>query len=194
MRKQFPLRAAAAKTVHRCQGDTLNEVVIKFPNVSGDYMHYVGLIRVRNLSSLHILELNEEKIKVSKKDVKEMDRLRRNAMLNVCVPFLYNKPQSVIKILNQNVRRSLSAHFEEVAADYSIQVSDINISVETGLRCRDSDNNFVLENFEPYLNDYNSESILRSPYGTVVYIKNTLQCLSKSLDRIIMVLKLQLLL
>ena len=28
MRKQFPLRPAAAKTVHRCQDDTLNEVVV----------------------------------------------------------------------------------------------------------------------------------------------------------------------
>lgn len=28
LRKQFALRPAAAKTVHRCQGDTLNEVEI----------------------------------------------------------------------------------------------------------------------------------------------------------------------
>ena len=55
LRRQFPLRPAAAKTIHRCQGDTLNEVVIELPASSRDHMHYVGLSRVRNLSSLHIL-------------------------------------------------------------------------------------------------------------------------------------------
>ena len=29
--RQFPLRLAAAKTIHRCQGDTLNELVVVLP-------------------------------------------------------------------------------------------------------------------------------------------------------------------
>ena len=28
LRRQFPLRAASAKTIHRCRGDTLNAVVV----------------------------------------------------------------------------------------------------------------------------------------------------------------------
>ena len=39
-------------------------------------MHYVGLSRVRNSSALHILNLNENKIKVSEKVRSEMSRLR----------------------------------------------------------------------------------------------------------------------
>jgi len=39
-------------------------------------MHYVGLSRVRNSSGLHILNLNENKIKVSEKVRSEMSRLR----------------------------------------------------------------------------------------------------------------------
>ena len=64
-RRQFPLRTAAAKTIHHCQGDTLNEAVVDFPKSTREHMHYVGLSRVRNSSALHILNLNEYKIKVS---------------------------------------------------------------------------------------------------------------------------------
>ena len=35
-------------------------------------MHYVGLSRLRNISGLHILNLNEKKIAVSKKVEVEM--------------------------------------------------------------------------------------------------------------------------
>jgi hypothetical protein len=32
LRRQFPLRPSAAKTIHRCQGDTLNEAVVDLPS------------------------------------------------------------------------------------------------------------------------------------------------------------------
>ena len=57
LRRQFPLRPAAAKTIHRCQGDTLNEAVVDFPKSTREHMHYVGLSRVRNSSALHNLFL-----------------------------------------------------------------------------------------------------------------------------------------
>ena len=46
LRRQFPLRPAAAKTIRRCQGDTLNEAVVDFPASTREHMHYVGLSRV----------------------------------------------------------------------------------------------------------------------------------------------------
>ena len=42
-------------------------------------MHYDGLSRVRNSSALHILNLNEHKIRVSEKVKSEMSRLRTQA-------------------------------------------------------------------------------------------------------------------
>ncbi|XP_078383037.1 uncharacterized protein LOC144665645 [Oculina patagonica] len=65
LRRQFPLRPAAAKTIHRCQGDTLNEAVVDLPASTREHMHYVGLSRLRNISGLHVLNLNEKKIAVS---------------------------------------------------------------------------------------------------------------------------------
>ena len=50
---------------HRCQGDTLNEAVVDFPASTREHMHYVDLSRVRNSSALHILNLNENKIRHS---------------------------------------------------------------------------------------------------------------------------------
>ena len=75
LRRQFPLRAASAKTIHHCQGDTLNAVVVDFPCSAQEHMHYVGLSRVQNSSSLHLLSLNEHKIRVNEKVVNEMNRL-----------------------------------------------------------------------------------------------------------------------
>ena len=74
LRRQFPLRAAAAKTIHRCQGDTLNEAVIDLPSSIKEHMHYVGLSRLTNSSSLHILNLNERKITVSKKGTRRNEK------------------------------------------------------------------------------------------------------------------------
>ena len=111
LRRQFPLRPAAAKTIHRCQGDTLNETVVDFPKSTREHMHYVGLGRVRNSSALHILNLNENVIKVSEKVKTEMSRLRREASL---MPLAVLPPTEIPltkTILFQNVR-SLHLHID----------------------------------------------------------------------------------
>lgn len=81
IRRQFPLRPAAAKTIHRCQGDTLDSAIVDFPTSTREHMHYVGLSRVQNRSNSQILNLNEWKIKVSKNVAIEMNRLRAEATL-----------------------------------------------------------------------------------------------------------------
>ena len=71
-RRQFPLRPASAKTIHRCQGDTMNEAVIDLPCSKKDHMHYVALSRLRNISGLHVLKLYEDKISTSEKVQEEI--------------------------------------------------------------------------------------------------------------------------
>ena len=39
LRQQFPLRRAAAKTIHCCQGDTLDEAVVDFPVSAREHMY-----------------------------------------------------------------------------------------------------------------------------------------------------------
>ena len=77
-------------------------------------MHYVGLSRVRNSSSLHVLNLNEKKIKVSEKVKNEMNRLRTDASLKTLAVLQVDihSPQTKT-ILFQNVR-SLHLHIHDV--------------------------------------------------------------------------------
>lgn len=67
LRGQFPLRVAAAKIIHCCQGDSLDEAVVDLPSCTREHMHYAGLSRLRNSSTLHILNLNEKRMCVSQK-------------------------------------------------------------------------------------------------------------------------------
>jgi len=83
-------------------------------------MHYVGLSCVQNSSALHILTLNENKIKVTGKVKTEMSRLRTQASLvPLAVLQTDNSPQTKT-ILFQNVR-SLHLHIDDVRSDYNIQ-------------------------------------------------------------------------
>ena len=52
LRRQFPLKPSVAKTIHRCQGDTLNEAVLDLPSSKREHMHYVALSRLRSISGL----------------------------------------------------------------------------------------------------------------------------------------------
>ena len=138
-------------------------------------MHYVGLSRVRNSSSLHVLSLNGEKIKVSEKDKTEMSRLRREASLKPLAVLQVNLDSPQTKtVLFQNVR-SLHLHIHDVQTDYNIQKADVNIFVETKLCLSDRNDTNELPGFTLYRNDFN-QSIIRTSYGTAVYIKNYLNC------------------
>ena len=175
LRRQFPIRPSAAKTIHGCQGDTLDEVVVDFTPSTREHMHYVGLSRVRNIDSLHILRLNEDKIKVNSKVLEEMQRLRSSKVLYICLPSLDNITNTVLKILFQNVR-SLHLHIEDVSSDFNVQAADINVFVETALCSNDNDGDYSLESFNLFRNDIEPHFVNRTPYGSAMYIKNSLDC------------------
>ena len=57
LRKQFPLRPAAAKTIHRSQGDTETKIVVNFDTKRAiPHIHYVGLSRVTTIEGLLVSE------------------------------------------------------------------------------------------------------------------------------------------
>ena len=179
LRHQFPLRPAGAKTIHRCQGDTLNEVVVDFPSSTMEHMHYVGLSRVRNISSLNIVNLNENKIKVSEKVKNEMNRLRKDANLIPLVALHNNDLLQTKTILFHNVR-SLHLHIDDVRNDYNIQKVDVNIFVETKLCSLDKDDMYQINGFSLYRNDFNQSNI-RTCYGSAVYIKKRFKLYTNSM-------------
>jgi ATP-dependent exoDNAse (exonuclease V) alpha subunit len=64
---QVPLRLAWAITVHKSQGMSLNAAVMDLSQVFEYGQGYVALSRVRSLSGLYILGINEQALKVSPK-------------------------------------------------------------------------------------------------------------------------------
>jgi len=55
VRKQFPLRPAAAKTIHRSQGDTETNIVVNFNTRRAiPHIHYVGLSRVTTIDCISL--------------------------------------------------------------------------------------------------------------------------------------------
>ncbi len=173
LRRQFPLRPSAAKTIDRCQGDTLNKAVLDLPSSKREHMHYVALSRLRSISGLYIL--NENKIAVSKKVQQEMTRLRQEATLNSHIPFLYKYTSGSFKILFQNVR-SLHLHVASVVSDYNVKSADINM---WKLFCVVTDL-YQIPSFQLFRNDFVTHAT-RTPYGTTVYVKENVQLLSEPL-------------
>ena len=108
-------------------------------------MHYVALSRVKNSSTQHIINLNEEKICVSQKVQEEVFRLREKCLLP-SIPFLYNQ-SSGQKLLFHNVR-SLHLHFDDVAYDNNVQAAEVNIFVDTRLCPSDCNTTYEIATFK----------------------------------------------
>ncbi|XP_028390711.1 ATP-dependent DNA helicase PIF1-like [Dendronephthya gigantea] len=95
VRKQFPLRLAAAKTVHRSQGDTQTQIVVNLNTKRAvSHIHYVALSRVTTMEGLYVSDLGEDKIAVDNNVVTEMQQLRTDRMLELCFTPLYNMDDS----------------------------------------------------------------------------------------------------
>jgi hypothetical protein len=114
VRKQFPLRPASAKTVHRSQGDTQSQIVANLnTKMTIPHIHYVALSRVTTIEGLYITDLCEDKISVDQRVVKEMEMLRTEHSLKLCFTPLYMLDYSELKICYLNAR-SLHRHIEDV--------------------------------------------------------------------------------
>ena len=138
VRKQFPLRPAAAKTIHRSQGDTEQKIVVNFnTRRSIPHIHYVGLSRVTAIEGLFITDLCEDKIAVNPHVAAEMEHLRHERVLKLSVTPIYKTDQVSFKLCYLNAR-SLHKHIDDIRHDFNFANTDINIFSET--RCMRSDN------------------------------------------------------
>ena len=176
VRRQFPVRPAAAKTIHRCQGDSLANVAVDFSHRPRDHMHYVGLSRARKLDGLFIRHRNERRITISVKVKMEMECLRLFAQYSPSLLWSYNVP-GTLSIFFQNVR-SLVLHKDDVFHDFNVMSADVNIVVETNLTKSITNKDVSIPNFDLYRND-NCDTTVQACYGTALYIRQGLKVLSK---------------
>ena len=177
-RLQYPLQLAAAKTIHKCQGATMESAVIQLPPKALPHLHYVAFSRVTKLANLFIKDLNTSNIAVDEKVQQEMARLRTSAEVDLCNTSLYTLPDNLLKLYFHNVQ-SLHLHHGDVAADYNVQSADVCLFVETKLCTSDSDAAYSLNGFTLFRNDFQPN---RTPYGSCVYYKSNLTCQCMALN------------
>jgi hypothetical protein len=170
MRTQFPIRPAAAKTIHKAQGDTMDAVVVSMGSTRPfPHSHYVALSRVTKMAGLHILDLNERKIHVEQAVNNEIHRLQSEACMQLCYTPMYSFEPGTCTIVFQNAR-SLHKHFSDLSADHNITASDIITVAESRLKATDSDLMYTIEGFTIHRNDQQQSSHNRPPHGQVLYI------------------------
>ena len=173
VRKQFPLRPAAAKTVHRSQGDTQNQIVANLDTKRAiPHIHYVALSRVATIEGLYITKLCEDKITVDPKVIAEMNELRNKRKLELCFIPLYTIDKSNIKVCYLNAH-SLHKYMDDVRNDFNFISAEIAIFSETRFSLFDEDERYTNDSFRLFQNDgdMNFHSSDR-PYGcTAMYTK-----------------------
>ena len=82
-RNQFPLTLAYAITAYKCQGDTLDEVIIDFAHKPGEIKSvpcgsfYVALTRVKEGKDVYLKSFNESYITVNKRVEEKIETMRK---------------------------------------------------------------------------------------------------------------------
>ena len=171
-RIQFPLKPAAAKTVHKAQGATVDKVVVDLSQKTTrkvPHIHYVALSRVKKLDDLYILNLNQAAYALDERVTSEMQRLRTEAALELCYVPLYKIDPCKIKIAFNNAR-SLHKHLKEIEAEPNVLAADVIGFAETRLCQRDEDTDFTLKGFALIRLD-ETDSVHRPHHGLALYIK-----------------------
>ena len=142
MNSIFPLFLAWAVTIHKCQGLTLQEIVV---DIKGRYNHgqtYVALSRVTKFEKLHINNYNRKQIKVSPFVEGEMNRLRTNILPPMPRPSVHDN--QCLRIAHINIW-GLKSKMEDIRNDSDLLKADVLCLNETRLDKYDK-----LDNTNPF--------------------------------------------
>jgi len=127
-RKQFPLRLCYACTIHKIQGQTLDQIVVSFQGRFSGGQCYVALSRTKTLAGLFLLDFDAGKIKVCaevKHHMSIMDKKR-------VAPVIKSNIHCRIFAGVLNVR-SLIKHREDILHDPMFKRCNLAILSETWL-------------------------------------------------------------
>ena len=115
-RIQFPLRLAAARTIHVSQSSTYPEIYVDLEIISTppksfwEHMHYVAFSRVTSIKGLYIENINEKNISTSSKVSKYLQNAVQQNKLETNNEFSNSEK---INILLNNTR-SFKKHFTTI--------------------------------------------------------------------------------
>ena len=95
----------------------------------------------------------------------EMEALRSERKLNLCVCPVYNVAQVLFKLCFLD-SRSLHKHIEDLRHDLNYTSTDINIISETRFISSDNDSMYAIDGYSLFRNDGQS-SVTSRPYGGI---------------------------
>ena len=175
-RVQFPLQPAAARSVHRAQGSTLEEVVIDLSQQKRTrkvaHMHYVALSRVKSLDGLQILNFNDAALHMDSNVTGEMKRLRETALLQT-ESIQAIDPNEHFLIAFNNCR-SLHKYHEDIKSDHNLKSVNVLGLAETKLLKTERDRKYAIDGFNLERNDQTEGySGPRPPHGLAVYTQHS---------------------
>ena len=168
-RQQFPLCPSSARTIHKCQGQTLHKAVVKMGDRKLAHSHYTALRPVTSINNLHFLRLNEQKISVSQSVKEEMHDLRVNRQVILCYTPVYALSACKHRIIFHNIR-SLHAHFEDILHNSNYIAADIIAFAETRLIQNDRNDDYKIHVIR---NDQQPLQNRRPPHGLALYIRSS---------------------
>ena len=172
VRQQFPLKASSAKTIHKAQGQTKSCVIVNMTSGSRPHQHYVAFSRVTSLQGLYLLNGLSGQIKVDKGVIHEMERLRREAYIDLSYKPV-NSYDCDLVIAIQNAQ-SLRLHLPQVQNDETFIDADVICLAETRLCRNDQDVDYALQGFQPIVRNDQQGNIhgVRPPHGLAIYVKD----------------------
>jgi hypothetical protein len=129
--KKFPIKHACARTVHRSQGLTLDNVAFQPTGIQIHGLVCTTLSRVRSIDSLYLLSpLKKDNSKVKQKVDIEMERLRTTEKWQLHYDYQPIQTNSYVSILSLNTH-NLNAHMDDILNDYDLMQFDILCLQET---------------------------------------------------------------
>jgi len=168
IRKQFPLTLAYAMTAHKCQGSTLEEVIVDFTTNTKNKVFidkgsfYVAITRVKNGNNLFLRSFDRSHIKVDPKieyEINTMKKVRPYKMKKVHMKESIFQKGEELKVGYLNINNLLDGyHAEYLNGDHNLNDLDILAISETHLT-----SNVSLEELELVLSNWDIKARYDSP-------------------------------
>ena len=147
--KQFPLVMSAARTIHKAQSATHQQIIVDMsgptcaPSTFWEHMHYVAFSCCTTLSGLHVIDINVPKIRASPKVCKFLQK--DQTPVKLCYQPTY-KMSDHIAITYNNVC-SITKKWSALKNNKNIINSSIIIFAETWLFATQLCSEFTLPGF-----------------------------------------------
>lgn len=133
-RLQFPLKVAFAITIHKCQGQTIQSLVVSLKGYFRPGQAYVALSRCTSLAGLFITDFNCSCIKVNKQGLAALQLMQSdNCLLDPHQARLESHNVSVIKVAVLNTR-SLYKHADNILKHCYMSAADLLVFTDSRLQ------------------------------------------------------------